>query len=494
MSQIKKGALLSYASVLLTTATGLLLTPFIVGKLGKSEYGLYTLIGSMVAYLGLLDLGINNAVVRFVAKYRSLNDQKGEQQFLGTVIAIYLVMSLVLVTLGIALYYNLSILFSDSLSSEQFKDAKLMLLILVCNLAIALPGAAFSAICDAYERFTFPRTVAIAKYLLRALNVVAILCWGGRAVAIVLIDAVFNVMVIAVTCFYVLVVLKAKFDFSNVQIRAVKHVFSYSVWIFVLAIASKFLWNAGQVILGMETSTEVVAVFAVGIMLGSYYGSFSTALTSVFLPRATQMSIHNSKEEILDMMIKIGRISFMMLMFIFTGFSAVGRDFIQLWMGEGFEQSWVVAMVVMAVFTVPLIQNFANLLLEAENKVSFKARTYLASFSFGLVLGYCLIPRYQELGMIVGIGTGWTLAQVVLNIYFHRNLQLDIPLFFRSVGNGLVIPVLVMGGGLSIVGLYLPCTWSSLVIRIVIYAPIYWVVLYVASMNRFEKQLVGRML
>lgn len=40
MSQLKKGALLSYANIFLTNVIGLILTPFIVKSLGDSEYGL----------------------------------------------------------------------------------------------------------------------------------------------------------------------------------------------------------------------------------------------------------------------------------------------------------------------------------------------------------------------------------------------------------------------------------------------------------------------
>ena len=64
MSEIRRGALLSYVTILVVNLSGLLLTPFIIRSLGNAEYGLYLLIGSLAAYLGVLDFGLNNAETR----------------------------------------------------------------------------------------------------------------------------------------------------------------------------------------------------------------------------------------------------------------------------------------------------------------------------------------------------------------------------------------------------------------------------------------------
>lgn len=91
MSQLKKGALISYVNIALNIGVGLIITPFIIKKLGDSEYGLYTLIGSFVAYLSIMDLGLNNAIVRFTAKYQANGDKKGEENFLAVSLIIYVI-------------------------------------------------------------------------------------------------------------------------------------------------------------------------------------------------------------------------------------------------------------------------------------------------------------------------------------------------------------------------------------------------------------------
>jgi O-antigen/teichoic acid export membrane protein len=491
MSQIKKGAVLSYVNIILNIVVGLMLTPFIIHTLGDSEYGLYTLIGSFVAYLTLMDLGLNNTIVRFVAKYRAEKDSEGERKFLGTTMLIYFVISVVLVIIGLVLYFNLEKIFSQSLTAIQLNDAKVMFLVLVFNIAITLPGNSFTAICNAYERFVFPRALSIARYVLRALTVLAVLKLGGKAIALVVIDTAFNLLMIGLTLYYAIGKLKVQFNFKERKTEIIKRIFTYSIWIFVLGITTKFLWNTGQFILGIKTNTTVVAVYAVGIMLGGFYGSFSVAISSVFLPRATQMTINNSKDEILEMMIKVGRISFMVLMFILTGFIILGREFIQLWVGDTYRESWCIALVMMMVYTIPLIQNFANSLIESYNKVAIKAIVYLICFSLGILFGFFLVPKFGALGMITGIALGWSLAQIYMNYYFHVYLKLNMFLFFQRVSKKTIFPILAICCLTYFVNSFLPQNWYYLIFKVCIYTIIYWVSIYFISMNEFEKQQIA---
>ena len=57
--------------------TTFLLTPYILRHIGQSGFGLWALVGSVVAYGGLLDLGIGAAVVKFLAHHRSTGNTGG---------------------------------------------------------------------------------------------------------------------------------------------------------------------------------------------------------------------------------------------------------------------------------------------------------------------------------------------------------------------------------------------------------------------------------
>ena len=311
MSQIKKGAFLNYVIIFLTNAVGLFITPFILNHIGKAEYGVYTAIGALVGTISVLDLGLNNTIVRFVAKYRAQNDRKGEENFLATTMLIYICISILIVILGFSFYGYIDSYFTK-FNSEEIKIAKTIFVLFIFNLAVGLPGGSFVGICYGYEIFVFPKTINIIRYMLRTAVVVAVLTIGGKAIALVIIDTVFNILFMSVEAYYVFFVLKARFKLHEFKIKYVKQIFSYSLWIFVFSLVSMLQWKAGHWVLGRIATAEVLSIYGIGIVLGTYYGAFSTAISSVFLPRATKMTVGNATgEELTSMMIKIGRVSFM---------------------------------------------------------------------------------------------------------------------------------------------------------------------------------------
>ena len=71
MNQLKAGAILSYIILGLNTAINLFYTPYMLHKMGQSEYGLYALVASVITYLTILDLGFGNAIIRYTAQFRA---------------------------------------------------------------------------------------------------------------------------------------------------------------------------------------------------------------------------------------------------------------------------------------------------------------------------------------------------------------------------------------------------------------------------------------
>ncbi|WP_430813429.1 lipopolysaccharide biosynthesis protein [Carboxylicivirga sp. RSCT41] len=491
MNQLRTGAALSYLTIIITNLVGLLLTPYIIRMLQADEYGLYTLIGSFVGYLTLLDFGLNNTIVRFVAKYRAEGDAKGEAEFLGMSLIFYVVISTILVCIGIVFYYNLEWIFSKSMDPEQIDKAKIMVLILVFNLAVTLPGNSFQAISSGYEKFIFPRAASIIKYLIRSVTVVVILYYGAKAVEIVILDTVMNLLLIISNGFYVFKILKVKVSFKQIQKPMLYTVFSYSIWIFVFALVRQFQWKGGQMVLGIMTDTTTVAILAVGIMLGSYYGAFSSAITSVFLPRATKMAVDNaSGEELTSMMIRIGRLSFFVLLYIFGAFLLYGKQFVLLWVGDEFTEAWQIALLIMIAYTVPLVQGFGNSILEAKAKLRFKAIIYVSFVVIGVLLGALLVPKYGATGMVAGNVIGWMISQNIMNFYYHKAIRINIIRFFKElVDKNLLSMAFIMLVGVGIT--MLPGDgWMIFILKSALYSLTYFAVMYRFGMHVYEVDLI----
>ncbi|MGY0391565.1 oligosaccharide flippase family protein [Bizionia sp. KMM 8389] len=494
MSQLKKGAILSYANIGLTNVVGLLLTPYIIKSLGDSEYGLYTLLGSIIGYLSILDLGLNNAIIRYVSKYRAEGDAKGEENFLAITFLIYGVISLIIIGIGSVIYFQLSEIFKDSLTSYQIIEAKRMFIILIFNLAITLPGGAFTAVCNAHQQFVFPRVLKIIKYISRTLLVVSFLFYYPYALTLVWIDTILNVIVILITIFYVVKTLKLRVKMHQWSTPLVKDIFAYSVWIFLAAIVMRLQWNAGQMVLGVSENTIAVAVFGVGIMLGGYYGAFAGAINTLLLPKATQMSVNRNTSTDYNIAIqKVGRLNGYLLFLILSGFFVFGKEFISLWVGDTYEDSWEIAILVMLAMTLPLLQAFGNSILEAKKKNRFRSLVGFVTVSIAVSIAVLLVPNYHFRGVIYPLFIALVFNSLLMSWYYSKIFGFRLINFLSKV---ILRPVMVILPT-SIIFLWIKSkweinTWGNLCSQIILFGSIYFILIYLFVMNEKEKEILWR--
>ncbi len=451
MSQIKKAALLTYINLGISNIVGIVMTPFIVRMLGDSEYGLFALIGAFVGYLSILDLGLTNAVVRFVAQYRTQKDDKGQENFLAVSLIIYSIISLAVVIFGLVMYLNVDALYGSTLTATQMEKAKIMLLIFIFNIAIALPGGAFTGICNGYEHFVFPRVLTICKYVIRTLLVVAILYQGADALGLVILDSILNVLFIMATVYYAFTKLNIKIKLHRFNYDFIKEIFSYSIWIFVFGMVYQFQWRTGQVILGATTNTVVVAIYSIGVTLGLYFLTFGNVINGLVLPKAVQSIYKNSSTALLTAeMIRISRITMIVLFYILGGFLILGQDFVILWVGETYREAWLVALLIMIAYVMPISQGYAHAILEAKKLMRFKSLSSLILTIVGLIAGGYLAAMYGLKGIIYGIFGALMILQIMILFYYHFKLGLDMKQYFTKA----LFPYLVLFSVVSIISYY----------------------------------------
>ena len=468
------------------------MTPFIIKMLGDAEYGLFALIGAFVGYLSILDLGLTNAIVRFVAQYRAQKDRKGLENFLAVSLVIYAVIGLVVIVLGVLMYLNVAKLFGDSLSADQLEKAKIMLLLCVFNIALVVPGGAFTGVCHGYEHFVFPRVLAICKYLIRAALIVIILYAGADAIGLVILDTVLNIAFVVSTVYYVFVKLKVKIKLHTFGRSSITEIFSYSIWIFVFALVYNFQWRTGQVILGSTMSTETVAVFAVGVTLGLYFLAIGNVVNAFILPKVVK-SVYEEKstQELTAGMIRLARTSMIVLFYILGGFLIVGQEFVLLWVGETYRDSWFVAMLIMIAYVMPISQGYAHAILEAKKLMRFKSLSSLVFTAIGLTVGGYLSTIYGLKGIIYGIFGGLILLQVTVVFYYRITIGLNmIQYFTKALFPFLLLFTCVCTASYYVLG-SLGDGWGMFVLKGILFTLLFVVGVYVVLSAEERKNLLS---
>lgn len=180
INQLKAGAFLSYVSIGLNNIVGLLYTPYMLRMLGQNEYGLYSLVASVVAYLTVLDLGFANAIIRYTAKFRAEGKVREQYEMFGMFLILYSCIGVIAFLFGLGVYFNVDRLFDTSMTVEDLGKIKTMMLLMCFNLGFTFPMSIWGAIITAYENFVFQKLVNIFRIVLNPLVMVVLLSMGYK--------------------------------------------------------------------------------------------------------------------------------------------------------------------------------------------------------------------------------------------------------------------------------------------------------------------------
>ena len=155
--QRKLGAMLSYVSIVVNVVIQLLYTPILIKKMGSSEYGLFSLVSSIISYLTILDLGFGNAIIVYTAKYRAQKKYDEEKQLHGMFNIVFLIIGLITTICGLILAFNTKNIFYKTMTIEELNKAQIMMFILSFNLGVTFIFNIYSTIISAYEKFVFQK-------------------------------------------------------------------------------------------------------------------------------------------------------------------------------------------------------------------------------------------------------------------------------------------------------------------------------------------------
>lgn len=491
MSQLKAGALLSYLSIFISILIALLYTPFMIRILGQSEYGLYSVIGSLAAYFSVMDMGLGNALVRFTAKNRVDGDKNYESKLNGLFLMLYTIIGLLTVVVGVVVYNNINTLFSTKFTEIELVKAKTMVVILIINFALSFPLSIFSSIIKAYEYFVADKLVSIIRILLSPIIILPIIYIGYGAVSMVVITTVVNILSLLFIAMYCFRKVRVRFYIGKIDKVLLRQIVGYSLFVFLGVIVDQIYWQTDQIILGAVRGTATVAVYAVAMQFIKLYIQFSSSISSLFLPKVSMMVAKKaSGRELTDMMIKFGRLQYIIITFIISGFVLFGLPFIEFWAGSNYKNAYYIIVIIMIPLTIPLIQNIGISILYAKNLQGFRSVMLIFMAVINVIISIPLAKYYGGIG--VAIVTAITLGLgniLVMNIYYAKKIGLEIIRFWKSLNKlTVVIIVAILSGVLlnmviSLNNIYL------LSIKIIVYSLIHISILYKIGFNNYEKDL-----
>lgn len=492
-NQLKAGAILSYVSIILNMVVGLLYTPYMLRMLGKSEYGLYSLAASIVAYLTVLDFGFGNAIVRYTAKYRAEGNLQKQSEMFGMFLILYCIIGVATFIIGAFLAVNTEILFSDTMTEKELLKTKIMLWLMIINLSFTFPMSIWGSIVTAYERFVFHRVVSVLRIIANPLVMVVLLAMGHKAITMVVVTTIFNIGSLVCYWLYCKYELNIKAVFGKFDWKLLKEVSIFSFWIFLNVIMDKVYWSTGQFVIGMYCGAASIAVYALAVQLHQMYNSFSTAISGVFLPKVTAM-VTNGKtdEEISDLFIRTGRIQYIIMSFILSTFIIFGQAFIRLWAGEGYEDTYIISLLFFVPLTVPLIQNLGITILQARNEMKFRSILYVIIAIFSLFISIPFTKKYGGIGCAIGTSSALIVGHIIImNIYYQAVQKINILRFWEEIIKMSIVPLILSSGFIFMIKYYNIdlCIIQNFLLSVSAFSLIYGILFFNICMNKSERDL-----
>lgn len=221
-NQLKAGAALSYISMGIGYLVSLVYTPIMLRLLGQSEYGLYNLVASVVAYLGVLNFGFGSAYIRYYSRYKVKEDREKIATLNGMFLIIFTLIGIVAVIAGTILAFNAEFVFGTELSNIELSRAKILLLILVINLAISFPNIVFTSHISANEKFIFQKIIQMIRTVINPFVAIPVLLMGYGSIGMVVATTILNIVAESINAYYCINKLKMTFSFRDFDLQLMK--------------------------------------------------------------------------------------------------------------------------------------------------------------------------------------------------------------------------------------------------------------------------------
>lgn len=320
------------------TAVTFFLTPFLIARLGTDYYGLYVLIMSISGFLGLADLGLAEATLRYVAYYYGRQDVAGINRALGATLCVYVVTGCLA---WAALFFGAPWVAGLLALPEQDLDlATSLLRLMAVNYGVVISTGAYGTIPKALQRYDIDSMLVIGQSVLQVTGTAVMLVVGlgvreliAWSVLIAFARQVANMMA-------------ARRLIPNLRLlptpsrAGLKEVFSYGVFSSLTQVVGMAASQADRLLLGALFSSSAVAHLNVPKTLVQRSSQVTPTAGHVLFPRfSANLNLANQRRLFLDA--TWGMLCTTIL--IFVPLTVLLPDFLRLWISAEFarESAWI---------------------------------------------------------------------------------------------------------------------------------------------------------
>lgn len=398
MKNIQKNLLFSAIGYMLPMLAALATIPIMVSKLGVDLYGLYTICISLIGFMALVDFGIGQTVIKYVAEYEATGQTQRVQPLLGVALLIYLLVGIVS---AIALY-GFAPLLAQGLYNGEAKQqlAQDVLRITALPLLLGYVNQFFLNVCKAYHRFDVPAVIHNAGNL-SGIVLATVLLLAGYSLREVLWGYVL-IQAVALTAGYVasLRVVPAGVRLHpRFEQHVLTSILSFSAYTFIGNFIGALTSRVDKLLIGLIVGTEAVTYYQIPFTIAQMANGLVHTLSQIVFPRFSEMSSLQDRQGLLRLYGTVNGAVLLMSLVIAVMLISVGGEFLAVWISPEFSSHASEVLTVIALYF--LLQSSTVVgywVLQGAGKAQQTALMFLLDASAYFIALYYLANHYGYLG------------------------------------------------------------------------------------------------
>lgn len=347
MQHLRNNVLFSALGYVLPLLAALLSIPLLVTHLGTDLYGLYTVCLSLLGFMALVDFGMGQAIIRYVADFEANAQRKQIAAFLGTAYSTYWLVGLC----GVGLLYVAAPWLAAGLyaNADQQAIAQLVLQITAVPLFLSYLNQFFLSICKAYHRFDLPALIHNGAHL-GGILLAALLVAHAQPLPLVLWGyAVVHLLALIAGYFAARKILPPEIALvPRWQLALPAGIWGFSGYTFVGNLVGVLTSRADKLLIGILLGTEAVTYYQIPYTIAQMANGVMHALTQITLPRFTELQASQQQHAVRLLYRQVLDAGFILSMTIAVLLVTTGKAFLAVWISPQFAAQAYPVLVVMA--------------------------------------------------------------------------------------------------------------------------------------------------
>ena len=425
-----------------------IMSPVIVRALGNYDYGIWEIVFCIVGYMGLLDVGIPTAIIRYTAKYNAENNKEKLEELFSTSLAFMFFIGFLIFLFFLCWIFILPQSFLEGGDSKQ--KYIFFLLIIGLQMFFTFPGYVFQSMHQGFQRYNLINLVTIINSVVGAIIIFVLLNRGGGLLTL----AITNAAGISLKYIIYWIMLRSphfggfRFRIKKISVVRAKELLTFGLRSLIIGISLQISFSTGPLIIGAFLGPVIVTFYVIPSGLVRHACNLIASSTLAFMPVFSDLSAKNDKKTMAKLYLSASRYIVGILFPIIAGIYFLGVPFLSRWMGiEYAEKGRYVIYILTIAYTLAYFNPFSNRFLTGIGRQGVLAKLRFSSAVLNLVLSLILVHFFNKEGVAIAAlipaliieplilystcrKLGITVFKYAYNVFFPLTFPLFLILFF----------------------------------------------------------------